>query len=76
MSMQIAAVTPNFQVLETAFPEYELRRRVGGEAMEIHDGYMHLSDEPGLGIGDLNLEALEDEADGPEPSYPWRTFIE
>ena len=44
--------------------------------MEIHDGYMHLSDEPGLGLGDLNLAALEDEADGPEPSYPWRTFIE
>ena len=76
MAMQIAAVTPNFQVLETAYPEYDLRRRVGGESLEIHDGYMHLSDKPGLGINDLNLDALEDEADGPEPSYPWRTFIE
>ena len=76
MAMQIAAVTPNFQVLETAYPEAELRRRVAGESMEIHDGYMHLSDKPGLGIDDLNLDALDDEPDGPEPSYPWRTFIE
>lgn len=76
MAVQIAAVTPNFQVLETAYPEAELRRRVAGESMEVHDGYMHLSDKPGLGIDDLNLDALDDEPDGPEPSYPWRTFIE
>ena len=44
--------------------------------MQVHDGYMHLSDKPGLGIDDLNLDALDDEPDGPEPSYPWRTFIE
>ena len=76
MAMQIAAVSPNFYVLETAHPEYELRCTVGGEAMEIHSGYMHLSNTPGLGIPDLNLAALEEEAQGNEPVYAWRAFSE
>ncbi len=76
MALQAAAVAPNFWVLETAFPEADLRCQVAGEALEVQDGYMYLSDEPGLGFGDLNLSALEDEPGGPEPAYAWRTFIE
>jgi L-alanine-DL-glutamate epimerase-like enolase superfamily enzyme len=74
--MQIAAVAPNFHVLETVHPEYDLRRKVGGDAMEIQDGYMHLHDSPGLGLADLDLSALEDEAHGDEPVYAWRAFSE
>ena len=61
---------------QAAHPEYELRCTVGGEAMEIHSGYMHLSNNPGLGIPDLNLAALEEEAQGNEPAYAWRAFSE
>lgn len=76
MAMQIAAVAPNFHVLETVHPEYDLRRKVGGDAMEIQNGYMHLHDSPGLGLADLDLSALEDEAHGNEPVYAWRAFSE
>jgi L-alanine-DL-glutamate epimerase-like enolase superfamily enzyme len=48
---------------------------VGGDAVRIHDGYMSLSDAPGLGLH-MNLDALEDVPAGDEPAYRWRHFKE
>jgi galactonate dehydratase len=75
MALQIAAIAPNFFVLETALPEDALRVAVGGDAVRIHDGYMQLSDAPGLGL-EMNLDALEDVPAGDEPVYRWRHFKE
>ena len=75
MALQIAGVAPNFFVLETAWPEGDLRVAVGGDAMRVQNGYLHFSDAPGLGL-DMNLEALGDVPSGDEPAYRWRHFKE
>ncbi|MBM4438354.1 MAG: mandelate racemase/muconate lactonizing enzyme family protein [Actinobacteria bacterium] len=75
MALQIAAVAPTFFVLETRTDEAELRERVGGEAMRIRDGYLELSDAPGLGV-EPDLAVLESVPSGDEPIYPWRQFRE
>ncbi|MFC1526362.1 mandelate racemase/muconate lactonizing enzyme family protein [Candidatus Latescibacterota bacterium] len=57
--MQLAACTPNFFVQEI-FDEFNVeweKELTTGETFEVVDGYIHVSDAPGLGI-DLNVEEI------------------
>jgi galactonate dehydratase len=49
-SAHVAAVAPNFRILEFAYGECEWRNELVGGAEDIRDGKLHLRDKPGLGI--------------------------
>ena len=56
-SLQIAASTPNFWLLETMALDVPWRADICDEDITFVDGFMHIPDRPGLGI-DLNEEAI------------------
>ena len=62
-TLQIAACTPNFYLLETMFSDVQHRGEVCAEQVRMDKGTMAIGDAPGLGV-DLNEEAIA--------RYPYR----
>ena len=56
-TLQIAACTPNFYLLETMSNDIDYRHTRATEKIDFADGMMTIPDRPGLGI-DINEEAL------------------
>ncbi len=56
MTLQVAASTPNFGMLETMMADVPWRGEVGEESVEVVDGEMLIPDTPGLGV-QLNEDA-------------------
>lgn len=56
-TLQLAACTPNFYVLEIMNTDVPYRRQVTTEHVRFRDGLIAIPDGPGLGI-DLNVEAI------------------
>jgi galactonate dehydratase len=57
-TLQLAACTPNFEILEIMISDVEWRKDVTTEKLEYEDGYIKIPDKPGLGI-----ELIEEEAE-------------
>ncbi len=55
-TLQLAACTPNFSILEIMYSDVTWRRDVTNEALTYADGYLDIPDRPGLGI-EINEEA-------------------
>lgn len=49
-TLQLAASCPNFCILEIMYSDVAYRKDVTNESIEYKDGYMKISDKPGLGI--------------------------
>ena len=49
-TLQLAAVCPNFSVLEIMYSDVDYRKDITDERLVYRDGYMQISDRPGLGI--------------------------
>ncbi len=49
-TLQLAAVCPNFSILEIMYSDVEWRKDVTNESLEYNDGYIKIPDKPGLGI--------------------------
>lgn len=62
-TMQLAACCENFSILEIMYDDVEYRREITDEALQYQDGYLTISDRPGLGI-ELHEEACA--------KYPYR----
>lgn len=56
-TLQLAACTPNFHLLETMSNDVPYRHLLTTEAIEFSDGMMRIPDRPGLGI-DINEEEI------------------
>lgn len=56
-TLQIAACTPNFYLLETMFSDVPHRREITDEKIVFKNGMMQIPDKPGLGI-DINEDAI------------------
>jgi galactonate dehydratase len=56
-TLQIAACTPNFHLLETMSNDVPYRHLLTTEQIEFKDGFMSIPDRPGLGI-DINEEEV------------------
>ena len=54
-TLQLAANTPNFCILEIMFSDVEWRKNITNESLEYKDGYIKIPDKPGLGI-EINEE--------------------
>ncbi len=55
-TLQMAACSPNFTILEIMYSDVAYRNTVSNEALEYKDGYIAIPDKPGLGI-EINEEA-------------------
>lgn len=69
-TLQLAACTPNFYLLETMATDIPWRKDLTTESLVFKDGYFEIPDRPGLGI-ELNVEAF---ADYPYQSRPLRHY--
>lgn len=49
-TLQLAACTPNFSILEIMYSDVPWRADVTNEALTYQDGYLDIPDKPGLGI--------------------------
>jgi len=58
-TLQLAACTPNFEILEIMISDVEWRKDVTNECLEYEDGYIKIPDKPGLGIELNEEEALK-----------------
>lgn len=56
-TLQLAACTPNFYLLETMSNDVPWRNEISTEAVKFENGKMHIPDKPGLGI-DINEDAI------------------
>lgn len=54
-TLQLAANTPNFCILEIMYSDVEWRKDITNESLEYKDGYITIPDKPGLGI-EINEE--------------------
>lgn len=54
-TLQLAANTPNFCILEIMYSDVEWRMNITNESLEYKDGYITIPDKPGLGI-EINEE--------------------
>lgn len=54
-TLQFAANTPNFCILEIMYSDVEWRKDITNESLEYKDGYITIPDKPGLGI-EINEE--------------------
>lgn len=54
-TLQLAANCPNFCILEIMYSDVAWRKEVTNEALRYEDGFMFISDKPGLGI-EINEE--------------------
>lgn len=57
VTLQLAACTPNFYILETMSSDVPWRNQITTEQVQLENGLMKISDAPGLGI-DLHEEAI------------------
>lgn len=55
-SLQLAACSPNFSILEIMYSDVDYRKEITNETLRYEDGFMYIPDKPGLGI-ELNEEA-------------------
>ena len=69
-TMQLAACTPNFFLLETMATDIPWRKDLTNESLVFQDGYFEITDRPGLGV-ELNEEAF---AEHPYQSRPLRHY--
>lgn len=58
-TLQLAANCPNFCILEIMYSDVVWRKEVTNEALHYEDGYMFISDKPGLGIEIHEEECLK-----------------
>jgi galactonate dehydratase len=58
MTLQIAASTPNFSMLETMMTDVPWRRDIVPEDLQFADGCLSIPDAPGLGVDLIEEEAL------------------
>jgi len=56
-TLQIAACTPNFYMLETMSSDTHVRAKVAKETLKLKDGHMIIPDAPGLGV-DIDEEEI------------------
>ena len=63
-TLQIAACCSNFSILEIMYSDVDYRKKLTNEQLEYQDGYMKISDKPGLGIEINEEECLK------HPYYP------
>jgi galactonate dehydratase len=68
VSMQIAACTPNFLILEHGIGGDKVTEEIVKDPPKLKEGYYHLSSKPGLGID------LKEESFGKHPFRP-RTIL-
>ena len=57
-TLQLAAVCPNFEILEIMYSDVEWRKDVTNEDLKYEDGYIYIPDKPGLGI-EINEEECD-----------------
>jgi len=57
-TLQLAAVCPNFEILEIMYSDVEWRKDVTNESLKYEDGYIFIPDKPGIGI-EINEEECE-----------------
>ena len=70
-TLQLAACTPNFCLLETMANDIPWRKDFTTEDLVFEDGYFEIPDRPGLGI-ELNEEAFADYPYDPRPLRHYR----
>lgn len=70
-TMQLAACTPNFYLLETMYSDIPWRKDLTTEQLVFTDGYFEITDRPGLGV-ELNVEAFADHPYEPRPLRHYR----
>ena len=58
-TLQLAACTPNFEILEIMVSDVEWRKTVTNEDLEYEDGFIKIPDKPGLGLELNEEEALK-----------------
>ena len=58
-TLQLAANCPNFAILEIMYSDVEWRKYVTNESISYKDGYIEISDKPGLGIEINEAECLK-----------------
>ena len=57
-TLQLAALCPNFEILEIMYSDVEWRKDVTNEDLKYEDGYIYIPDKPGLGI-EINEEECD-----------------
>lgn len=70
-TLQLAACTPNFYLLETMATDIPWRKDLTTESLVFKDGCFEISDRPGLGL-ELNEEAFADHPYQPRPLRHYR----
>lgn len=70
-TLQLAASTPNFFLLETMATDVPWRKDLTTESLVFRDGYFEIPDRPGLGL-ELNEEALAHYPYQPRPLRHYR----
>lgn len=65
-SLHLAAVIPNFLILEQMELQREARDRLSSPALAIEDGFYRVPDAPGLGV-DIDVEAIKHIAGRQQP---------
>jgi galactonate dehydratase len=70
-TLQLAACTPNFYLLETMATDIPWRNDLTTENLVFKDGYFEIPDRPGLGV-ELNEEAFADHPYEPRPLRHYR----
>lgn len=70
-TLQLAASTPNFYLLETMATDVPWRKDLTTESLVFRDGYFEIPDRPGLGI-ELNEAAFADHPYQPRPLRHYR----
>ncbi len=58
-TLQMAACSPNFTILEIMYSDVAYRNTISNEALEYKDGYITIPDKPGLGIEINEAACLE-----------------
>lgn len=58
-TLQLAACCPNFCILEIMYSDVEWRKSVTNESLIYEDGYMKISDKPGIGIEIDEIECMK-----------------
>ena len=54
-TLQLAACSPNFEILEIMYSDVDWRKDVTNENLKYEDGYIYIGDKPGIGI-EINEE--------------------
>lgn len=70
-TLQLAACTPNFYLLETMATDIPWRKDLTTESLVFRDGYFEIPDRPGLGL-ELNEESFQAHPYQPRPLRHYR----